>query len=285
MERYKRKSGQQLPDIRDRYQEITDRFIAAIEAGADKRWEMPWHKVYAAGMPYNEVTGREYNGVNVMLLAMAAASLNYASNAWASYQQWASKGGQVRKGEHGQMICYFGAMQVDGPSSTIGEEEQRTIRFLKFSTVFNHAQVENAPELKQHGPAPLAERLEHAEQFVQGTGAVIHYGRHKACYVPALDAVRMPDRANFKKTKDASATENFYATLNHELVHWSGGSKRLDRLPKLIRHGDEQYAMEELVAEIGATYVNARLGLRETPSPNNIAYVQSWLKRLREELQ
>jgi antirestriction protein ArdC len=274
--------------MRDSYQEITDRIANAIEAGAGK-WQMPWHAIAEAGSPFNAVTKRFYRGVNVLTLAMTAQALTYPTNGWASYRQWDGVGAQVRKGEHGQVVCYYGASQVpapDGapPAGTLGGDEQRTIRWLKFSTVFNRAQVDNAPEVVAQTVAKPAEIIARAEQFVDASGAKIKYGQGKAAYSPSLDTILMPDRKSFKATKGgSSATENYYGVLCHELVHWSGAAHRLNRELSLKRFNDATYAMEELVAELGSAFVNADLGIRPTPRPDNAAYVATWLKVLKSD--
>lgn len=125
-------------------------------------------------------------------------------------------------------------------------------------------------------------RIEAADRFVANTGAVIHHGHPMACYRPAFDAIYMPDRAAFVATATSSATENYYSTLSHELTHWSGVEKRLDRqLGK--RFGDDQYAVEELVAELGSAFLCAELGITPTPRQDHAQYLAHWLKVLKAD--
>lgn len=90
----------------------------------------------------------------------------------------------------------------------------------------------------------------------------------------------MPDRYRFIDTKSGTATEAWYATLLHELTHWAGASHRLDRQFG-ERFGDDAYAMEELVAELGAAFLCGDLGITAEPRADHAAYIDSWLRILK----
>jgi antirestriction protein ArdC len=117
-------------------------------------------------------------------------------------------------------------------------------------------------------------RYAHAQAFVDATGARINHGGDKACFIPSVDLIQMPHRASF------SGEEHYHATLLHECVHWSGHEKRLNRYLK-NRFGTEAYAAEELIAELGAAFLCAHLGIEG--ELRHAGYIQSWIKILRDD--
>ena len=123
---------------------------------------------------------------------------------------------------------------------------------------------------------PEVQRIDHAEAFFAALDADIRHGGNRACYVPALDQIRMPP---FEAFRDPVA---YYATLAHEAMHLTGHPSRCAR-DLSGRFGDESYAVEELVAELGAAFVCADLALTPEPRPDHAAYVASWLKVLRSD--
>jgi antirestriction protein ArdC len=148
------------------------------------------------------------------------------------------------------------------------------------SRVFNVTQVDgyviNEPSLDDNRVDPV----ESAEAFVAATGARLVEGGDRAFYSIREDAITMPDRYRFIDTKSGTATEAFYATLLHELTHWTGASHRLDRQFG-ERFGDDAYAMEELVAELGAAFLCGDLGISAEPRADHAAYIDSWLRILK----
>ncbi|HTQ12529.1 MAG TPA: zincin-like metallopeptidase domain-containing protein [Rhizomicrobium sp.] len=253
------------------YQSITEEIVEAIKQGAGT-FQMPWHT--SPPMPVNAATDAPYRGINVVSLWIGALKRGYASGYWASYRQWQKLGSQVRKGERGTLIVFYkGLPQPEGEPETEGR------RFvLKSSHVFNAAQVEGwtPPDLPaEPGFDPHAQ----AEAFVSATGARVRHGFHHARYRADLDDIEMPSRAWFTGSSTSTSLETYYATLLHELTHWSGASHRLAReFGK--RFGDQAYAMEELVAELGAAFLCAHLGITNRPRPDHAAYLASWLQIL-----
>lgn len=269
----------------DLHQLVTDSIVSQIEANPGD-WTKPWRMAAVDGLPRNATTGRTYRGVNVLTLWSAAAGAGYAQNAWASYKQWQAAGAQVRKGETGTMIVYQGkaTKTVD---TTEGSEAEKTFRFLKFSYVFNVAQVDGAAITAKAIVAPavaasLVERVEDAEAFIAGTGADIQHRGDRACYSPAIDAIRLPDRPAFIGSRTSTATSAYYATAFHELTHWTGHKSRLDRNLG-GRFGDDAYAVEELVAELGAAFLCAQLGLEASPRADHAQYLAGWLRVLKAD--
>ena len=272
----------------DIYQCITDRIAAAIEAGAGT-WQMPWHPGADGAtprLPVNAATGKPYRGINTVVLWATAQAEGYPSAVWATYRQWAELGAQVRKGEQSSPVVFWkingpdegedggtGGGDGGGAAGEDGADGRRPRMFARGYSVFNVAQVDGyaAPAL----PAlPEPERIGHAEAFFAALGADIRHGGNRACYVPSLDQIRMPP---FPAFRDAVA---YYATLAHEATHLTGHASRCNRDLR-GRFGEEAYAAEELVAELGAAFLCADLALAPEPRPDHAAYVASWLKVLR----
>jgi antirestriction protein ArdC len=141
--------------------------------------------------------------------------------------------------------------------------------------VFNESQVEGPP-CYQSAVLSEADRIAAAESLLSFTGASVRHGGDRACYIPGIDQICMPHFAQFR---DAGA---YYSTLAHECVHWTGARHRLDR-DFGDRFGSQAYAMEELVAELGAAFICAHLGISVEPRPEHAAYIGTWLSVLRSQ--
>ncbi|MDX1486450.1 MAG: zincin-like metallopeptidase domain-containing protein, partial [Alphaproteobacteria bacterium] len=274
----------------DVYQRITDQIVSAIEAGSGP-FEMPWHRTgVATTRPANAFTSQPYRGVNIPSLWAASSLSMLTSGYWATYKQWQLLGAHVRKGEKGSPVVFYKryhaaqADRRDGITKKRGHSEDHetpTRWFARTSWVFNADQVEGwsppRPVVK-----PSAEILSDAEAFVAKTRAVIRHGGEEACYRPEADVIIMPARETFTGTAHSDATESYYAVLFHELTHWSGHRDRLDRA-LTERFGDEAYAMEELVAELGASFICAECSITNTPRPDHACYIANWLAVLKND--
>lgn len=269
----------------DIYQTVTDRIVAAIEAGAGE-WRMPWHGepgASAAVLPVNAVTKKPYRGVNVLNLWIAAQAAGYPAGIWATYKQWQDLGAQVRKGERATLIVFWKVFENDADEDDADHEDggeetghERRRFMARGYHVFNCAQVDGyeAPALPASPEEP--ERIETAEAFFAGLGADIRHGGNRAFYAPGPDFVQMPP---FPAFREPAA---YYATLAHEATHWTGHARRCNRDLK-GRFGSDSYAAEELVAELGAAFLCATLGLASEPRPDHAAYIASWLKVLKQD--
>lgn len=263
----------------DVHRVITEKIVEAIERGAGE-FVMPWHRGGAGiGRPTNAATGLKYRGVNVVALWAESTSTGYGSGYWASFRQWQRLGAMVRRGEHGTVIVFY--KRIDAELS--GEDEGRTSgrAFARASRVFNADQVAGWVQ-----PAPAkavpAEVLPEVEATIEATKAGIVEGGESAYYDRCGDRIHVPDRRRFYGTNTITPTESYYATLLHELVHWSGSANRLDR-PFGERFGDEVYAFEELVAELGAAFLCGDLAIANDPRPDHAAYVANWLATLKAD--
>lgn len=261
------------------YEAITNKIVAMISVGAGT-YHTPWHVPGAMTLPTNAATLAQYRGINVLSLWIERQMREYASGFWASYRQWQQMGAQVRKGERGAMIVFYKRVETTPDE----EDHDRTGKlrfFARASYVFNAAQVDG---YTLEEPESLSEfqRVEEIEAFVSAVGAAIKHGFPMACYRRDTDAIEMPRRDWFLGTDASSVTTNYYAVLLHELTHWSGAPLRLNRTFGR-RFGDMAYAMEELVAELGAAFMCAAFGISSDPRPDHAAYVSSWLQVLNRD--
>jgi antirestriction protein ArdC len=223
--------------------------------------------------------GIPYRGVNVLMLWAAAMEKGYNCPLWLTYKQAAELGGQVRKGEKGSLVVYANTFTKTGTDEQ-GAETETEIPFMKGYTVFNAEQIDGLPAHFYATVPPLNNeimRLEAAERFFANTKATLQHGGNRAFYSPDRDIVQMPELQTFR---DA---ESFYGTLAHETIHWTRHPSRLDRDLGRKRFGDAGYAIEELVAEIGAAFLCADLGITPETRDDHAAYIASWLKVLKND--
>ncbi|MBA4174892.1 MAG: antirestriction protein, partial [Hyphomicrobium sp.] len=228
----------------DVYQRITDQIVAELEKGV-RPWLKPWNAEHAAGRITrpSRASGIPYRGINVLMLWAAATAQGFNAPLWLTYKQAQELGGQVRKGEKGSLVVYANTIKRTEQDEATGEDLEREIPFMKGYTVFNAEQVDGLPAhfyAVQEPAFDSVARIERAEAFFAATGAVIREGGDRAFYSMTEDRVQMPPFVAFKEP------EAYYATLAHELTHWTKHEKRLARDFGRKRFGDEGYAMEEL---------------------------------------
>ena len=264
----------------DLYSRVTDRIVAELEQGV-RPWLKPWNAEHAAGRITRPLraNGQPYKGINVLMLWGEAMANGYACPVWMTYKQSQELGGQVRKGEHGSLVVYADRMRKTETADN-GDETLREIPFLKGYTVFNCEQIDGLPEhfyAKPVPPPPVFHRIDAAEHFAAATGADIRHGGNQAFYAIAADRVQLPPFDSF------ADPESYYATLLHELTHWTRHKSRLDREFGRKRWGDEGYAAEELVAELGAAFLCADLAITAGPRADHASYIANWLSVLRND--
>jgi len=265
---------------RNLHAEITAKIIAAIEADPGQP-QMPWRTSGAPlWLPENVVTGKAYNGINIVCLWAAAEMRGFTSPVWASFKQWQEIGAQVRKGAKAEMVVFYKEFETDPDPSVDSDDGKR--RVARASHVFNVAEVDGytAPEAPQRlGPI---ERIEAVDHFVAATGAQIADGGERAFYRPSTDTIHMPDEGLFCGTDTMTRDESYFAVLLHELTHWTLPVGRCNRdLSKRFERA--QVAAEELVAEIGAAMLCAELGITQDVRPDHAAYVANWLQLLKDD--
>lgn len=269
---------QQATQGEDLHQRITNQIIAAIEAGAGE-YQMPWNPRLCSGshigIPHNPIGRYGYHGINILALWASQQSKAYATAEWATFKQWQAAGASVRKGEKGTLTVFFKA--TDGGNSTaVGDDQEPRRHFIaKAAYVFNVAQVDGY----EPPPVPSLMPIEGhaaADDFITASGATIHHDSYHACYIPSRDEIHLPSSGAFL---DA---QGYYGVLLHELVHWTG---RADRCARDLRgrFGSEAYAAEELVAELGAAFLCAEIGISPEPRIDHARYIDSWLRVLKQD--
>ena len=265
----------------DVYQRITGQIVAELEKGT-RPWLKPWNAEHAAGRITRPLRGNgiPYQGINVLMLWSASVAKGYAAPIWMTFRQAAELGAHVRKGEEGSLVVYASKVTRTETDAATGEESERDIPFMKGYTVFNVEQIDGLPAQYHAKAAPRldpVQRIDQAEAFFAATGATIRHGGTMAYYAYSSDHVQMPP---FESFRDA---ESYYATLAHETTHWTRHKSRLDRDFGRKRWGDEGYAMEELVAELGAAFLSADLDVTPEVRDDHAAYIATWLKVLKSD--
>ena len=296
----------------DVHEAITQKIIAAIEAGAGT-FEMPWHRPGVAfTVPKNASTDKAYRGSNILSLWIDADAKKFEHQVWATYKQYSELGAQVRKGEKGSLIVKYGewvpkeqtsaaaggqskrrsngSVASGDPTGEQGDDDGKRL-FAKAAWVFNIDQVDAPAELRErllpaviHRP-DLTIRLAHVDEFIAATGAEFREGGQRAFYRHRDsrgegDFIQMPPRDLFTGTATSTPTESFESTRLHELTHWAGAAHRLNRKFG-ERFGDKEYAFEELVAELSAAFLCAELAITNTPRADHAQYIANWLDVLK----
>lgn len=246
---------------------ITNQIVSDLEQGI-----LVWEKPYNGGLmklPKNPSTGKHYQGINTLILWATAQRKQYQSNQWLTFKQALDLGMSVRKGEKATPVVFYKTLTFDRDT-----EDERNIPMLRQYSVFNLEQIEGAEKLIESNDYQKTEieKLASAEKLMS-LAKVSHHLSHSPCFVPSQDIIKLPLVEQFKSQID------YYATALHELTHWTGHKDRLHRFK--LRESKQDYAFEELIAELGASFLCAELGLPYTTQ--HAAYVQSWLKALRDD--
>jgi len=262
------------------YTRITNKILSDLEKG-ELTWRKPWNSEHLAQniqrpLRYNNIP---YTGINTVVLWATAAEKDYQLPHWMTFNQALNLKASVRKGEKGSQVIYAEQM-IKEEEDNDGEKQIIRIPFLKSYTVFNASQIDGLPEhfyeLAEPVQSNSPQRIEELDKFFSQTKADIRAGS-KAAYYSIDDYVDMPPIESFETAKD------YYSVLAHEITHWTKHSTRLNRDFGRKHWGDEGYAKEELVAEIGACFLAADLGFEPMPEEKHAAYVQSWLKALQDD--
>lgn len=257
----------------DVYEMVTNRIIELLEAGTVP-WQQPWSD---SGVPMNLISKRPYRGINLWLLL----SLNYQRNLFLTWDQLKKLGGSVNKDQHGHVVVFWKNVQKvqQDPES---EAKSKTGPMLRYYKVFNIEQCRDIP--KDFIPELIKEEVDpimECEAIIQNMpdSPVIKYKENKAFYHIAEDYINMPKKKSFK------SMEAYYSTFFHELVHSTGAEKRLGRktLTEMAEFGSEPYSIEELIAELGAAYLNSFTGILDKGIENSVAYILGWLGKLRND--
>ncbi|MCP8325985.1 zincin-like metallopeptidase domain-containing protein, partial [Xylella fastidiosa subsp. multiplex] len=264
---------------------VAERLIEQLKVGTAP-WQRPWEPGRGGLLPMNPSTGKRYKGINAIYLM----SQKRTDPRWLTYKQAEALGAQVRRGEKSTSIQYWkytekqiktddqGRPVLDVKGQPVMEEVRLERPRVFFASVFNAEQIDGLPTL-QHNEQTKEQTwdaVERAENILEASGAVIHHGEYnRAFYRPSTDSIHLPDKGQFP------SDGNYYATLLHELGHWTGHSLRLDR-DMLHPFGSEGYAKEELRAEIASMILGDELGIGHDPG-QHAAYVGSWIRVLKDD--
>jgi antirestriction protein ArdC len=263
--------------MRNLYQEVTDRIVAELEAGTPP-WAQPWSETFGFNIPRNAATGREYNGVNKLLLWLARGK-GWPAPHFLTFKQANELGGHVRKGERGSLICFVKDLVFKDSDVGDDDEDERRVRMLKQFVVFNIAQCEGLPDKIANPPAPKPRHRDGRdpiiEEFLSTIGANIQEGTGRCVYIHNKDLIEVPAFEAF----DNGAT--YYVSIFHEVIHWTGPKHRLDRNFEGRFEPKQRYAAEELVAELGSAFLAAEFSI--DGHSDHAGYIASWIKLLKSD--
>lgn len=261
-------------------QDVMDKVAAAIiksieEGMVDGTWKRPWVSTGSNGLPFNALTGKPYSGGNIFALWLAEWEQGYGTSRWATYKQWTELGAQVRKGETGTHCVKYTPVDCRDHGKDVRCDKCGRMAVRSFA-LFNEAQVDGWSAPEAVAPVNASERLETLDAFFGNIGADVRVGGDSAHYAPVNDYIAVPA---FEYFVDADA---YYATLAHEFIHWTGHEDRLAR-DLSGRFGTSSYAVEELVAELGAAMLCSILNVSDTPRADHARYLKHWLEVLKED--
>lgn len=254
---------------------VTNEIIAELQKGT-VIWQQPWRSL---GACKNFVTQRSYSGFNQFYLAWKAQQKGYRFPLFMTYKQAIEAGGHVRKGQSGSTVIFW-KKYIQTKESP---EESQDVRLYPFlHTVFNIDQIDGIEFKLEQEEQPTHTVIEACQQLIDlmPSKPDIRHSGNQAFYAPYSDYVQLPLPEQFK------TPESYYQTAFHELVHATGHKSRLNRFKegeRLARFGDEEYSKEELIAEIGATILSAKAGIKQQVIANSAAYIQGWLKVLKND--
>ena len=265
----------------DVYTRITNKIIAALEQGV-RPWAKPWNTEHAAGKITRPLrhNSQPYSGINILMLWTSAMEQGFAAPVWMTFKQALELNAHVRKGERGSLVVYANAIKRTEHDDATGEDVERETPFLKGYTVFNVEQIDGLPEIyyaKAESKLTSVERIARAEEFFSHIPVTLKHGGNRAYYAQELDYVQMPIIEAFR---DA---ESYYATLGHEFIHATKHPTRLARDLGRKTWGDEGYAREELVAELGSAFLCADVKLTPEVRDDHAGYIANWLEVLKND--
>ncbi|MBS2099762.1 ArdC family protein [Carboxylicivirga linearis] len=255
----------------DIYGTVTNLIIDRLEKGVIP-WAMPWKT--SNGIPRNLISNKPYRGFNFWYLL----SFDFEQPYFLTFNQAKELGAYIKKGAKSYMVIFWKMLKYEK------EDELKEIPILRYYRVFHIDDIEGVDSDKIPDDKPYDhdfKAIDSCEKVVSEwkESPVIRFGKKKACYIPSLDEVHMPDAESFFKD------EEFYSCLFHELVHSTGHINRLNRHQTYSNHhfGSCDYSKEELIAEMGAAYLCGICGIEKDTIDNSAAYIQGWLKKLRND--
>ncbi len=277
--------------------QLFDKVMANLEN--DKSiWKQGWA---VTGAPISAISGKKYNGINRMSLAVATMERGYSDNRWLTYNQMKENGWEFKRDEEGNSrgknagvpIEYFSLYDketkqkfdrsvLDGITEAERNEymDDNVIALRKYYCVFNGDIIDGIPEREKHelDPAQRNSRAENLLQYWSDNEAKIIYGGDDAVYRSTTDEIHLPERDRFVDFHE------FYSTALHEVGHSTGYKTRLNR-DMSGEFGSEKYAEEELRAEIASMFIeqDLEIGAGDKHIQNNSAYIKHWHDKIKED--
>ena len=258
------------------YEMVTDRIIEQLENGVIP-WEKPWTGVRSGA--FNRVSKKSYSLLNQMLLKHEGE--------YATFKQWSELGGHIRKGEKSEIVVSWKILPVEEVQEDVSKVTKQ-IPMLKYISVFHISQVDGVEPLPKEKLNDI-EPIEKAENILRDYWTrehikVEHVKGNKAFYSPSMDSIQLPLFEQFINANE------YYSTAFHESVHSTMKESRCNRAEerknKLVAFGSEEYSKEELLAEIGSANLINMIGIETDKSfRNSSAYIQSWLKVLKNDVK
>ncbi|QGJ70860.1 Antirestriction protein ArdC [Planctomycetales bacterium 10988] len=253
---------------------ITNTIIESLEAGGVPAWRRPWAAdPNGLGLATSLSTGKPYNGINQLLLQVVAMKYGYQSKWFGTFQQIKQAGASVTKGEKSIQVVLYRPVSRERTNEK-GEQVEDKFLVMRTFNVFNAEQTTGLDQFRVGFAQPsgtIFERFEAMDRLVVAAGVNLRHGGNRAFYSPGGDFIQMPHRHQFE------TSEGYYQTLAHEMTHWSEKRIGFDRANE-----DHAYALGELVAELGASFLMAELGLPANENAENCtSYLDHWLKAMK----
>ncbi|MDX2306313.1 MAG: zincin-like metallopeptidase domain-containing protein [Microscillaceae bacterium] len=268
----------------DVYQMITDRVIEFLKQDLAP-WRKPWRSVQGTLIaPKNGISGKNYRGINAFLLNC----LPYEDPYYLTFKQVQQLGGRIQKGQKGFPVIFYKLTEIKESKEEQGKKvlEVREIPLIRYHIVFNVEQCEGITLFASEAPQEEEEKelspIQACENIIfemPNPPEIINKPSNRAYYQPSADRIVMPERKQFE------SSEEYYATLFHELGHSTGHPSRLNRkdLVESTGFGSEPYSREELTAEMIAGFLCGFAGIEPSTLENSAAYIQSWIARLQDD--
>ena len=252
-----------------------------------------WEKMFGENInAFNSVTNNRYRGINQLMLSFTSENKEYKNNIWASYKQWESIGGQVKKGSKGTGIIFYKPSLFRNPKKDETPNTKHGLvktqwSVMRGATVFNVDQVDLSNSEYKIPVVKFGKQysIKEIDSFIKSTNVTVKHDDVNRCfYVPSKDYINMTPKEFFKDTKDSDATVNYYSVFFHELTHATGHESRLNRKDKFDNH-KKSYAYEELIAETGSILFGKHFKIEKTVRPNHAQYLNSWIKALEDDFK
>lgn len=249
-------------------------------------WRTPWKTNLVA--QYNPITKRRYHGINVLVLGLFAQERGYSDPRWLTYKQIHDNGWQFKGDVRGQGVPVeywfsktYKNQSADTPENENDEDNSVTRWYPKNYWVFNASLVDGIPPLEVNNIVedPTIKSNVFLDSVVANSGVTLEYkDLNRAYYMPSLDTIVLPPISFFE------SQTAYNCTLAHELSHSTGGPSRLNR-DLSGGFGTEQYAIEELIAEFSAIFLNLEIdmGFDDDYLEQNMAYLKCWLKLIQDK--